>query len=133
MIKLTLNIFFKRFKAITILPFIIFKNKEIRNDEIINRHEAIHIRQQLEIFITAIILLTLVNLLFGIGSIWSILIFGYLTYYALYLLEWIIQVIVPGGGAYKALSFEKESKANGDNVDYLKKRKLFASFKYISK
>lgn len=126
-----LNIFLSNFRGITLFPFIIVKDKKTRDNKTVINHERIHLRQQIEIFITSIILLILLKILFGVGSIWSILGYGYLSYYILYIGEWIINKIKKRSNAYRSSSFEKEAYSNDDNLDYLKTRKWYSSFKYL--
>ena len=102
-----LNIFRGNFRGITLWPFIILKNKELKeNKEVIN-HERIHLRQQAELLV--------------------------IPFYFLYLLEWVYRKLFTEGNAYRNLSFEREAYSNQDNLDYLKNRKMFTFAKYFIK
>lgn len=70
-------------------------------------HEHIHCRQQLETL--------------------------YLTFFVWYLLEWAIRCIQyrDFDRAYRNISFEREAYANGDNPDYLRRRRPYAWLRYL--
>lgn len=62
--------------------------------------------------------------------------FGSLFFYPLYLLEWLIKIIpatVCDANPYRSISFEIEAYLNEYDYEYLKRRKRFASFKYLFK
>jgi len=69
-------------------------------------HERIHLRQQAELLV--------------------------LPFYLIYLLEYIVRVIQYRNSqlAYRNISFEREAYENEDDLDYLKKRKLWSFMKY---
>jgi len=101
----------KNILGITLAPFGIYvTEKYVTNAKTIN-HEKIHWRQQLEMLIV--------------------------FFYIWYLIEWVIKIFTVsgsgGGSAYRALSFEREAYDNDDNLDYLKTRKPYSWFKYITK
>lgn len=96
------------FGAITIFPFIIVKDNIILNDENYIRHESIHIYQYLETFII---------------GFWFIYLFEYL--YAKFYLK------KKGIDLYYYISLEQEAHQNDHDIDYLKKRKIFFSYKYL--
>jgi membrane-anchored protein YejM (alkaline phosphatase superfamily) len=68
------------------------------------RHENIHARQMWEMLVV--------------------------FFYLWYLAEWLVRLFM-SGNAYRNISFEREAYGNQDNVEYLKKRKLFAWIKYL--
>ena len=80
--------------AITLAPFGIYIKKERLCSITIREHEAIHWRQQMEMFI--------------------------LPFYVWYLIEWIIKLFRYGKRAYYNLSFERAARA-GDSqwIKYL--------------
>ena len=59
----------------------------------------------------------------------------YVPFYLLYILEWLGRLVQYRNHdlAYRNISFEREAYANGDNLDYLPTRKLFAWIKYLRK
>lgn len=59
--------------------------------------------------------------------------FGYILFYLLYVLEWLIKLPTAlfGYRPYYSISFEKEAYVNQSNPNYLKERKPFAWAKYI--
>lgn len=97
----------KGFVGITIFPFIFLKKKTLKADKILINHEEIHLRQQAEL----------------------LLIFFYLFYG----LEWFIKFLKHKNGylAYRNLSFEREAYHHEKDLNYLKKRKLWAFLKYL--
>ena len=96
--------------GITLFPFIILRekyrdNKYLKTTKLrVINHESIHTAQQLELFI--------------------------IGFYILYLFEWLVRLTMKGN-AYKNISFEKEAKANEDNLEYLKTRKWYSFFSYL--
>ena len=57
---------------------------------------------------------------------------GYLPFYLIYLIEWLIR-LVPKGNAYYNISFEREAYKYEHNFHYLEHRKHYAWFKYLKK
>lgn len=57
----------------------------------------------------------------------------FIPFYLLYLLEWLIRLIQYRNQdkAYRNISFEREAYANGHNIEYLKGRRRYASFRYL--
>lgn len=53
---------------------------------------------------------------------------GYLPFYLLYVLEWLVRLLGKGN-AYRRISFEREAYANEDNPQYLSSRKRWAMWK----
>lgn len=86
------------YQGITIFPFIILRNKNLKRDSILINHERIHLRQQLELLV--------------------------LPFYLIYGLEFFIRLLQyrTWSLAYKSISFEKEAYANEANLEYLKNR-----------
>jgi len=102
--------------AITLAPFGIYVKESVWDyqythptfwKKLIN-HEEIHWAQQMEMLI--------------------------LFFYIWYFVEWLIKLVLPPyNSAYSALSFERESNSNEDNLDYLLTRKHYAWIKRIFK
>lgn len=92
--------------AICIFPFIIVKNKALKNNKRFINHELIHFYQQLELLFIPFILL--------------------------YYVEFILLLIhyKDTQKAYKHISFEQEAYQNEANYEYLKTRKWFSFIKY---
>lgn len=97
----------KNIGGISIFPFIIVENQDIKKDKIFINHEKIHIRQQLEMLI----------------------IFFYIWYGLEFLLLWL--KYRDGFKAYKNISFEQEAYAHEQDLQYLKNRKLFSFINYL--
>jgi len=94
--------------GITLFPFIILRDKQLKEDNRIMNHERIHIRQQVE-------LLTL-------------------PFYVLYLIEFGIGLIKYKNRhtAYMNISFEREAYKYDADLNYLTKRKFWAWVKLIN-
>ena len=94
-------------KAITLFPFIILKEKKLRDDPVLMNHEKIHLRQQIELLVV--------------------------FFYIWYLAEYIYRRANTQShyNAYKAISFEREAYQNQKNQYYLEKRRSFGFLKYL--
>lgn len=97
----------KRFRGLTLFPFIILVNEKDRGDAVLLNHERIHIRQQLEMLVLPFF-------------IW------YGIEYLILLLKYKDRFL-----AYRNISFEREAYTNEKNLDYLKKRSFWSFFKFI--
>lgn len=104
---------FKGFAAINLFG-ILFVRKDCKNqvsDEMIN-HESIHTEQMKEML--------------------------FIFFYLWYIIEWFIKLFKYGdstggdGGAYRNISFEREAYNNEANLDYLKKRKRYSWWYYLT-
>ncbi|MBW7676506.1 hypothetical protein [Chryseobacterium chendengshani] len=98
-----------KINGITLYPFIFIKNAEDKRNRVLINHEKIHLRQQLELLI--------------------------IFFYIAYVLEYYYHLLQlkDGHRAYLAISFEREAYANEHDLDYLKKRKFWSSWKYLRK
>ena len=96
---------FKGFQAITIWPFI-FIRAGLSFNEVDERHENIHGKQQLELLVV--------------------------FFYIWYICEWLIRLFQKGN-AYRNISFEREAYANEADENYLSHRKHYAWIPYIKK
>ena len=107
MIVINRLFFLGDYVGLTLWPFIILRERDLRSDRILINHEKIHLRQQLELLL--------------------------LPFFILYILEWLIRTIwlMDGYKAYRNLSFEREAYANEGNQQYLPKRKPFRFVKYF--
>ena len=54
---------------------------------------------------------------------------GYVGFYLLYFLEWLVRLVIHPKTAYMGISFEKEAYAHEKDLDYLKTRKKFAQWR----
>lgn len=91
---------FKGFLAINIFGVIFIRKGGVLNEVVLN-HEQIHTAQMKEL--------------------------GYVGFYILYLIEWIIRLFF-NQNAYKSISFEKEAYENERNLDYLSNRRHYAQW-----
>lgn len=96
-----------KISGITLFPFIILRKKELKKDKILINHERIHLRQQLEL--------------------------GIIFFYIWYILEFLYWLIKYKNKyiAYRNICFEKEAYAKEHSFNYLKKRKIWAFWRYL--
>ena len=95
----------KEVTAITLWPFVFYRNRVAMKDELIWRHELIHLRQQLELLV--------------------------IPFYVVYVLEyfyWRIK-LANHRAAYRSISFEKEAYRSQNEVNYLQHRLPFAMWR----
>ena len=96
---------FKGFIAINLFGTLFVRNEyKGKVDDVIINHEQIHTEQMKEV--------------------------GYLQFYILYLVEWVMNLINKKEDAYRSISFEREAYDNEKNLDYLKTRQKFNWKKY---
>lgn len=107
MILVFRHFFYKNYVGLSLWPFIILKNGNLKDDTVLINHEKIHLHQQRELLIV--------------------------PFYILYITEWLVRTILylDSYRAYQNISFEREAYANEDNLDYLKNRKAFSFIKYL--
>ncbi|MBT8254554.1 MAG: hypothetical protein HKN00_04810 [Flavobacteriaceae bacterium] len=95
------------YMGLTIYPFILLKNKRLKQDKFLINHERIHLRQQLELLI--------------------------IPFFLIYLIEFTVRFIQYRNWhlAYKNISFEREAYMHEANLDYLSSRPFWKCFKYV--
>ncbi len=96
----------KKISGISIFPFIILDNKQLKTDKKFINHEMIHVYQQMELMF----------------------IFFVLFYYAEFIILWFKYKNIQK--SYQNISFEREAYENEANFDYLKTRRWFSFIKY---
>lgn len=74
-----------------------------------------------------------IDLVFGCRQLRTL---GYILFYVLYFIEWLIKLILSGFTlgkirAYRSISFEQEAYNNQKNYNYLNERKRFTWIKYV--
>lgn len=125
---------FEGYDAITIFPWI-FVRKDVSKWTLTDeRHEKIHLQQQLETLLASLAITAILSVT-GIISPWWILV-SPLVYYAFYGLDFLVRWFMYGFShkeAYRNIAAEQEAYIMQSNPDYLKDRKLFAHFKYLFK
>lgn len=99
---------FLKVAAMAVFPFILVKDKKMINDEVLLRHERIHLRQEAELLIV--------------------------PFYFLYLINYLINRLKykTHNQAYLNICFEREAYANELNTEYLKKRKFWQWMRYVN-
>jgi hypothetical protein len=115
-------------EAITLFPFVIYRNKFIKAHEGTRNHETIHIMQQIE---CGLVGLVISGFIYFMSGSWLVSLPALLLFYILYLLFFIINLFRFKGRAYDEIPFERESYLNSNRSVYLGLRKPFAWVKYI--
>ncbi|WP_207421845.1 hypothetical protein [Desertivirga brevis] len=94
--------------GMAVFPFILVKIKHYKKDELLLRHEKIHLIQQLELLV--------------------------LPFYLIYFFHYFINLIKyrEHNKAYMNIVFEKEAYQREGEADYLKKRKLWSWINYFN-
>lgn len=103
-IKLVKLITFGKAQAITLWPFVLVSYQNTSSRVI--RHERIHLRQQVELFLV--------------------------PFYLLYVFEFVAHYLQCRNYdlAYRSISFEREAYQNDHRLDYLTDRRWYSSFRY---
>lgn len=110
---------------------LLFVREEVEVSPTILRHEAIHTDQQREILLFSLAAATALS---NIYATWWWMLLALVMPFALYILAWFIELILPPyTSAYKDSPFEREAYANQRNPKYLATRPLFAWWRYILK
>lgn len=109
------------FSGITIGIFVIFKNKSVATDRVVN-HEHIHVKQQIELLFIGMWLLYILNYLYNRIRLAAGMRLPVETGYNSAHMK-----------AYRNIIFEREAYDNDNNLDYIKNRKSFAWLAYINK
>lgn len=88
--------------GMALFPFVLIKRKKDFLNQQLLRHEQIHLKQQLELFI--------------------------IPFYVFYLLNYLVNLMMYFNHikAYRNIVFEKEAYANDGDINYLKERKSWS-------
>ena len=95
---------FKGYAAINLFGVLFIQRGAVVTERMLN-HERIHTEQMKEML--------------------------YVFFYLWYVVEWFIEIFRYGNTAYHTNTFERECKANEDNLAYLDSREHFAWLEYI--
>jgi hypothetical protein len=98
---------FVPYSAMAVYPFVIVKNKELKNNITLINHEQIHHRQQLELLVFPFYFFYFINYVFNL--------LRYKNHYQ----------------AYRHIVFEREAFDMDKDLNYLKNRKRFAFTNWI--
>lgn len=87
--------------AMALFPIILIQKRKYLQDPVLLNHEAIHLRQQIELLI--------------------------LPFYIIYLANYFANLLIYRSHqkAYRNILFEREAYGNEKNLDYISKRKFF--------
>lgn len=97
----------KGFTGITLFPFIIVSNLDLKLNRVMINHEKIHIRQQMELLVLPF----------------------FMWYGVEFLIKWVIYK--DKNVAYRNISFEREAYANEKDLNYLKQRSFWKFLNYV--
>ena len=91
-----------------IFPFILLRDRRMKDNHILINHERIHLLQQAELLI--------------------------IPFYLWYVMEYLMRLAVYRNKkeAYHNISFEREAYSNEKNLNYLKNRSFWGFIKYLS-
>jgi hypothetical protein len=97
----------KKFNGMTLWPFVILKNRQLKGDKILLNHERIHLRQQVELLV--------------------------ILFYLWYGIEFLIRLLQHKDRriAYRSISFEREAYAKEKDLEYLKTRPFWKFISYL--
>ncbi len=97
----------KRFSGVCLWPFVIVKDKALKEDSYFINHEKIHLRQQIEMLV--------------------------LPFFVWYFIEYFFRFLKYGNAflAYKNISFEREAYSQEMKQDYLKERKFWGFLRFL--
>ena len=97
----------KNFTGIALWPFIILRNKQLKQNSVFLNHEQIHLRQQQEFLV--------------------------LPFYIWYIIEYVVRLFQykNSNQAYRNISFEREAYANEKDLQYLYRRSFWNFLKYV--
>lgn len=116
--------------AVTIFPFVFYKNKYIKWKQTIQLHEKIHLQQQLECGLAGVLIF-----ISGVVCFDQVLLFlpAVFFYYILYFLLFFINLFRHEDRykAYENIAFEREAYKHENQTDYLVFRKPFAWLKEL--
>lgn len=122
---------FKGYLCMTLLWWLIIRTEyKDRITETVERHETVHIYQQITLFIVGLLISIILSLTTNY-SWWGLLATPTIPLLA-YVISWIIELILPPyDRAYKNICFEGEARALESDPDYKKKLFPFSFLKYI--
>ena len=122
---------FKGYLCMTLLWWLIIRTEyKDRITETVERHETVHIYQQITLFIVGLLVSIILSLTTDY-SWWGLLATPTIPLLA-YVVSWIIELILPPyDRAYKNICFEGEARALESDPDYKKKLFPFSFLKYI--
>ena len=122
---------FKGYLCMTLLWWLIIRTEyKDRITETVERHETVHIYQQITLFIVGLLVSIILSLTTNY-SWWGLLATPTIPLLA-YVVSWIIELILPPyDRAYKNICVEGEARALESDPDYKKKLFPFSFLKYI--
>lgn len=97
----------KGFRGLTLFPFIVVSDYDLKQNLVMINHEKIHIRQQIEMLVLPF----------------------FIWYGTEFLIKWI--KYKDKNLAYRNISFEKEAYANEKDLNYLKQRSFWKFLSYL--
>lgn len=108
--------------AITLLPFVFYQNIYSRMNLLRRNHETIHVHQQMEVTLVAILLYVILSLIL---SQWAWTLFILPLFYWIYLINWFVNLFRYGKRAYVNTGFEREAYQKANIINYHVLRRPF--------
>lgn len=98
----------KGYTAMAVFPFVLLRDKKLKENSVLLNHEKIHLRQQAELLI--------------------------LPFYIWYAIEYLLLLIIyrDKKKAYLNISFEREAYTNESDSNYLKNRPVWHFITFLS-
>ena len=123
----------KGYTALTIWPLVFARKSEKPLKMHVERHERIHLRQQLEVILFSAVATAVLILAFGLSLWWMLTSLG--VYYAGYGLDYAIRRILyrSPNEAYRNIACEQEAYLNEQDASYLANRRPFTWIRYIGR
>lgn len=123
---LTLNI--SNIGAITVFPFVFYRDKYIKSHQNTRNEETIHILQQMECGPVGFLIYVLIGI---VSDSWLVGLPALFLFFILYILFFIVNIFRFGKRAYEEIPFEREAKRNSNRSVYIGLRKPFSWIRYI--
>lgn len=124
------NLLFKGYQTITLAAWVCTKCKSKEEmPQWMRNHECTHARQWVECMLASGVLIWALVLFANISAWWFAL--AFLSFYILYVLEYLIKLPFYGYNAYRNISFEREAYASQNDNSYLENGDYFEWVKYI--
>lgn len=130
--KLAHLILWANYSTITLTAFVFteFKDKNEMPQSVRN-HECTHARQWVEMFVLSALIIWTVSLFVEISPwlyLWAVF-----AFYAWYVIEWLVRLLINGKQAYIYICFEREAVAAQYDETYLENSNYFSWSKYYGK
>ena len=130
--KLLTNVLSLNFAiAITIFPFVFYKNKYLKQNARIRSHETIHIQQQFELGLVGAVVYIMICLITGFWLAFLPVLFLFYILYGIFYLrnKWLFKL--DHMNSYRLIPFEREASRYENLYNYVVLRRPFAWRKFL--